>query len=215
MDRQKKIRGQRRRKINIEKWRIESLPLDIEKVKESHYDYTKIWVSPWDNLRYRKRDYTGPKSENRTLILNALLDIYESWDMQLKKLGIPYYLKIWLYEPRFTSSQIVCAINDRIKYYENIFTENNTKLVFPVDRYKSQTERLNNFNWNLAVDEEIIENDFWPKEQYEYEKEFFQDQRLFKRLDNRKVKKEDLIENDKRIIRYFVPKGNIWIGTTK
>lgn len=73
---------------------------DLDLINERHYDYVKVWVSPFDNLRYKERDYAGPKSENRTLILNALLDIYESWDLHLKKMNIPYYLKIWLYEPR-------------------------------------------------------------------------------------------------------------------
>jgi len=116
---------------------------NIDLIKENHYDYVKVWVSPFDNLRYKERNYTGPKSINRDLILNSLLDIYENWDLQLKQLNIPYYLKIWIYEPRITSSQIVCGIEDRIKHYADIFSLATTKMQFPLDRYKALQNRIN------------------------------------------------------------------------
>jgi hypothetical protein len=215
MNRMKKIRGQRRLKKRIEKWRIDNLLPNLEQINENHYDYVKIWINPFHNLRYKERNYIGPRSENRTLILNALLDIYDNWDLELKKMGIPYYLKIWLYEPRFTSSQVVCGITDRIKHYENVFTNNPSKSAFPLERYVMIKNRLDQFEWKAAMDEEIIENDFWPKKQYLYESEYYYSQRLYRKFDKRNVKKEELNDDSRKVIRYYVPKGNIWIGNKK
>jgi len=184
-------------------------------ITKNHYDYVKIWVSPLDNLRYKERDYTGPKSENRLLILCSLLDIYENWDLELKKLNIPYYLRIWLYEPRFTSSQVVCGIEDRIDHYEKVFPLTEKIVKFPLDRYKHLASRIDQFNWTSAIDEEIIENDFWPKEKYITESDYYTDQRMFKKLDKRQIRKEDLSDENDKLIRYYVPKGHIWIGNKK
>ncbi len=215
MNRLKKIRGFNRRIKNIKRWRTDNLVLDIDLLKERKYEYVKFWVSPWDNLRYKERNYIGPKSKVRTLIINSLLDIYDNWEQQLEELEIPYYLKIWLYEPRMTSSQVVCGINDKISHYENVFTKSDKKIIFPSKRYGTIDERLEKYAWTVALDEEIIENDFWPKEQYISEADYNADQKLFRQLEKKQIKKEDLSNSDEKLIRYYVPKGYIWIGNKK
>jgi hypothetical protein len=215
LNKHKKIRGQKRLSKKIESWRDSSLYPNIDRINEHHYDYVKVWVSPFDNLRFRERNYTGPKSVNRLLILSSLLDIYENWDSELKKLNTPYYLGIWLYEPRFTSSQVVCGIEDKIEHYTNVFTLTTKKVEFPFERYKSLANQIDQFNWTNAIDEEIVENDFWPKDQYMTERDYFYDQRMFKKLEKRLLKKEDLSNESKKLIRYYIPKGQIWIGNKK
>lgn len=215
MKKLKKIRGQKRLNKKIESWREYSLFPNMDLIRDNHYDYVKIWVSPFSNLRYKKRNYTGPKSENRLLILNSLLDIYENWDLELKKLNIPYYLRIWLYEPRFTNSQVVCGIEDRIEHYENVLLLVEEKSAFPHDRYKKLANRIDQWNWSLGIDEEIIENEFCPKEQYESENDYYADQRMFSQLEKRQIRKEDFSDDTERLIRYYVPKGHILIGNKK
>jgi hypothetical protein len=208
----KKIRGQKRLRKKIESWRESSLYPNMEMIKKNHYDYVKVWVSPYNNLRFKERDYTGPTTKNRRLILSALMDIYYSWDLELKKMNIPYYLRIWLYEPRITSSQVVCGIDDRIEHYENAFPWAANKIGFTPDRYKDLANRIDEFNWIKAVDEEIIENDFWPKDQYKTEGDYFFDQRMFKKLEKLEIRKKNLSDETKKLMRYYVPKGHIWIG---
>jgi hypothetical protein len=215
MNKLKKIRGHRRIKRKIEKWRTDYISSSIELLSEKHYDYVKVWVSPFDNLRYKERDYTGPKAENRTLILKSLFEIYDNWDEKLKELNIPYYLKIWLYEPRITSSQVVCGIEEKIEHYDNVFSIDLAEKHFPMDRYMTLKERIDKFEWTLAIDEEIIENDFWPKEQYLNDSDYFSRQRLYRKLEKLNYKKHDLTHSEEKLIRYFVPKGNIWIGNKK
>ena len=211
----RKIRGHRKIKKRIEKWRADYLLPNMEMIAEKHYDYVKVWVNPYANLRYKERNYAGPKSENRILILNSLLDIYDNWDKELKKMDIPYFLKIWLFEPRITSSQVVCGISDRIELYENVYSLNLDKVSFPSERYITLNNRLNQFDWIPAIDEEIIDNDFWSKEQYLFESEYYNDQRIYRKLEKKLVKKKDLTDDYQKLIRYYVPKGNIWIGNKK
>ena len=215
MNQIKKIRGFNRRIKEINRWRTNNLILDIDLLKERQYEYVKFWISPWDNLRYKERNYIGPKSKARTLILNSLLDIYDNWEQQLVELGIPYYLKIWLYEPRLTSSQIVCGINDKISHYENVFTKSDKKIISPSKKYEAIDERLEKYAWTVALDEEIVENDFWPKEQYISEADYYADQKLFRQLEKKQIRKEDLSNSDEKLIRYYVTKGYIWIGNKK
>ena len=76
-------------------------------------------------------------------------------------------------------------------------------------------DRLKYFDWMAAIDEEIIENDFCPKERYLNEHDYYCDQRLYRKLDKLNIKKIDLTNTTDGLIRYFVPKGNIWIGNKK
>ena len=174
----KKIRGHNRIRKKIELWRNVSLKPNLDLIQNYYYDYVKIWISPFSNLNYKENDYSGPKSGNRLLILNALFDIYDNWDLELKKLNTAYYLKIWLYEPRFTRSQVVCAIEDRIEWYDEVLqmAENNIK--FPHDKYKKLANRIDQFTWTAAIDDEIFENEFQPKEQYPNDSDLLQHKRV-------------------------------------
>lgn len=96
-----------------------------------------------------------------------------------------------------------------------MFLPSLNNVVFPNERYQSLKGRLDQFEWKPAVDEEIIENDFWPKDEYLTEEDFCYGQRLFRRLEKRMVRKEDLTDEPQKLIRYFVPKGIIWIGSKK
>ncbi|MCY7828337.1 hypothetical protein P8860_16640 [Bacillus spizizenii] len=39
------------------------------------------------------------------LILEAMIEVYQSWSQQMKRLNESFYLKIWLYNPNFINSQ--------------------------------------------------------------------------------------------------------------
>jgi hypothetical protein len=117
----KKIRGHNRKHRDIERWRITNLELGLDHLKKYNYDYAKILIHPWCDISITKSEIPVPKGETKQLILSGLIDIYHSWKSTLDEIGQPYYLKIWLFEPRFSRSQVVCAIGDRIDYYENMF----------------------------------------------------------------------------------------------
>ena len=129
----------------------------------------------------------------------------------MDKLNKPYYLKIWLYEPRISKSQVVCAIDEKIEYYENIFEKADFK---PND--SSLTNQLSSdFKWQPKVDEEPYwKSDLlWPIDQYERIEDSYSDRRLLTKLEkgNYKNKEIDSPNGNKDTI-YFLPKGKIWVG---
>jgi len=208
----KKIRGSKRRSRQIEKWRNSHLELNLVKVKNKGYDYVKIWVRPWDNLRYINRNYIGPNKIVRDQILNALLDIYQSWDEQLKIIGKPYYLKIWLFDPRFSSSQVVCAIGQKIEYYETLFYSDMKTTEFPTDKFL-KVERLSQFDFEVYLDEEVHDdNDFPERKFYQSNSDYTYDQRYLSKLKNGKARINEIISNGEKYNEYFVKKGNVWVG---
>ena len=208
----KTIRGLKRRSKEIEKWRINYLRIDFDQLKKLGDDYVKIWIAPWQNLRYLDGNRATPKKEVKDQILNALIDIYESWEYQLKLNGEPYYLKIWLFDPRFSSSQVVCAIGERIKYYESLFYSDMKKKEFPTDKFL-KLECLSQFDFQVYLDEEILDdNDFPERKFYQSDSDYAYDQRYLTKLKNGKARIEEIISDGEKYNAYFVKKGNVWVG---
>ena len=207
----KKIRGLKKKVAKIQNWVEEYLKLDIEQLSEYKYHYSKVYVQPWDNISLNNSQIPEPKGKTKKEILNGLEKIYDSWKVELEKSEKPYYLKIWIYEPRISKSQVVCAIGDRIEYYENLFEK--------VDYKKNNSSFTNSlsseFKWESKIDEvqywksELL----WPSEQYENIEECYSDRKLLKKLENGNYRKE-LIDNpnEEKDIIYFLKKGKIWVG---
>ncbi|QNK78208.1 hypothetical protein H7F37_03755 [Winogradskyella sp. PAMC22761] len=207
----KKIRGLKKKVAKIQNWVEEYLKLDIEQLSEYKYHYSKVYVQPWDNISLTNSQIPEPKGKAKNEILNGLEKIYDSWKVELEKSEKPYYLKIWIYEPRISKSQVVCAIGDRIEYYENLFEKVNYK-----QNNSSFTNSLSSeFKWESKIDEvqywksELL----WPSEQYENIEECYSDRKLLKKLENGNYRKE-LIDNpnEEKDIIYFLKKGKIWVG---
>jgi hypothetical protein len=148
--RYKKIRGLKRKVVNIPKWIEGYLELNIKHLKEYKYNYAKVYVDPWDNLSLTNSEIPEPKGQAKKEIINGLGKIYERWKDELDKLNKPYYLKIWIYEPRLSKSQVVCTIDERIEHYENLFKE--------ADFKQNTSSFINglssNFKWQPKIDDE-------------------------------------------------------------
>ena len=123
----KKIRGLKRKVEGIQKWIEEYLELDIEELSKHKYHYSKVYVQPWDNLTLTNSEIPEPKGKAKQEIINGLAKIYDSWKKELDKLNQPYYLKIWLNEPRLSKSQVVCALGE-LHYWRN-------DLLWPIEDY--------------------------------------------------------------------------------
>ena len=154
--RQKKIRGHNRRHKQIDNWRLDNLSLDLTDYLLNERDryYAKIRVHPWSGLSLTNSVTPQPTGKTKQKMLNGLLDIYEDWKKQLDKLGQPYYLKVWLFEPRFSQSQVVCAIGDNVDFYENTFYKPDTDKPIQLDNYGSLKTNLSKFNWDYHFDED-------------------------------------------------------------
>ena len=95
-----------------------------------------------------------PKRKTRMKILNGLLDIYENWKVQLDMTGQPYYLKIWLFDPRFSMSRVVCALGDQMEFYENMFSGPAETRIISSDKYGRLKQRIDLFDWEAGADED-------------------------------------------------------------
>lgn len=206
----KKIRGHKRIWSDIEKWKNANLKLDLENLKQTERDYVKIWVHPFSGISLTNSKIPEPKTETRKRILNGLLDIYESWKNQLDKLNEPYYLKIWLFEPRFSKSQVVCATGNSIDFYQNTFNIPKNAKEFKNDFGGITKKRIENFNWECRLDEDFLfSSDIGNPEDYENEKEYLENKKWL----NIRLKKKHIAKTLKDGTNsYAFEIGNVWIG---
>jgi hypothetical protein len=217
--RQKKIRGHNRRQKQIDNWRLDNLSLDLTDYLLNQRDryYAKIRVHPWSGLSLTNSVTPEPTGKTKQKMLNGLLDIYEDWKKQLDKLGQPYYLKVWLFEPRFSQSQVVCAIGDNVDFYENTFYKPDTNKTIQLDNYGSSKTKLSKFNWDYRLDEDHYDNTevgepeiYASRQDYEETKTWFE--KLLKKPHRTHKFKEpigDITES------YSFKRGDIWLGGQK
>ena len=134
---QKKIRGHKRRMKAIEKWRQDYLSVDLKDylLNDQQNFFAKIRVRPWSGISITDSVIPEPKGTTKRKMLSALLDVYENWKQQLDEWGQPYYLKIWLFEPRFSQSEVVCAVSDSLDFYANTFFKPERSKSLPIDHY--------------------------------------------------------------------------------
>lgn len=117
-------------------------------------------MEPWGNLFCRTRVPAGYRKK----IIDFLVDIYYRWERQIKEKHNEYYLRIWLYYPYITMSQVVAAIAGKINYYETLFPgvddQTNANIA---DDYA--TSRVNKLNWSQYDDVDyFLESDLMLKE---------------------------------------------------
>ena len=212
----RKIRGHNRIHKQIERWKFNSLSYNLTPYleNESHRDYIKIYISPYCDLSLTNSVIPEPKGKTKKLILSSLLEIYSHWEELLEKTGKPFYLKIWLFEPRFSMSQVVCAIGDDIDYYKNTFTPSEENIFFKYDRYgKEMQSKMKSVNWKLFLDEDVYYDDeVGEKEMYISESDYFESRSRFKKIMKKehKVKKFEWLGENKEC--YIFKKGEVWLG---
>lgn len=191
----KKVRGWKRQIKKLQRWKHSHIQLDLNRLNHSGFDYVKIWLDPWDRLVKR-----NPPIWYRRLILGAMFEIYKNWQSQIKTTGEPFYLRIWLFEPRFYDSQVVVAIGQKIDWYENLFAFPKDKNLSLMGRgYEHPSYNLQEFSWELRVD-----TDIYSEEDDELTVE---DVTCLKG----KAFSIDKIDNGKTI--YTVKRGHVWIGS--
>jgi len=205
-----KIRGHNRRQKDIEQWRSENLDVRLNLIEESNYDYTKVIIHPWCDISIIKSDFPEPKGKTKQQMLNGLIDIYHSWKVQLDTIGQPYYLKIWLFEPRFSKSQVVCGIKDRIDRYDNLFFKPDEEKQLTTSNYGYLKEKLDKLTWDNYLDEDHFEDDYVGEpEQYRTYSDFTANKKWFTKT-MKKSHRTTVFDDNREY--YSFKKGDIWIG---
>ena len=190
---------------------------EIDKsVKDSDYKLDLDSLLKDKYFNYEIEEWYGEefliKGELKSKIIETLIKVYYDWKNKLEKLNKTYYLAIWLYNPRLLKCEIVCAIDEKIDYYgKEAFLPSEKSDNFDSKQFGKLSVELDKFDWVRKVHMEP-HYDWemeWGKEQYENEKDYYKDQRFFKRL---KQKKFHEVENEEYGKIYFNPVGDIWIG---
>lgn len=165
MQRFKKIRGHKKIWKDIENWVSYNKNLDINYLKKRKRDYVKVWVSPYKNISITNSEFTPPKGKTRQKIINGIFEIYQNWELELEKLGIPYYLKIWHFPHNASKNQVVCAIEDFINFYDYTFFKPESNKTMP-DKTLGLTWEYHQQEHHITIDDIGNVEDFYTEDDY-------------------------------------------------
>ncbi|MFD0991663.1 hypothetical protein [Tenacibaculum geojense] len=190
----------------------------IRELKNSDFSLNLEHLNRKKYFNYKVEEWYGEefliKGELKKRIIETLIRTYLDWKTELDKLNKEYYLAIWFYNPRMLKSEVVCAIDEKIHYYENdAFLSAKKKSKLEVNQFGKLSTELEKFNWDKRVDMDSIHQ--WeldlPKQNYESEKQYNKEQKFYKKMIDLNF---HAVEKDNEKI-YFYPKGDIWIGKLK
>lgn len=210
----KKIRGHRRRWEAIDQWVETHQHLDLDYLKKYQQDYAKIRVHPWSGITLTNSRIPAPKGETKTRILHGLIEIYDTWKQELDKLGRPYYLKLWLFEPRFSTSQVVCAIGDCLDFYENTFYKPDYSKDLKTQHYGQLENEVVKFNWDYRLDEDHYNNtEPGSPNLYSNIEDYYAEKRRFDKMLHKSHRITKLQQPIGEITEcYSFKKGDVWLG---
>ena len=211
MNRVRKVRGHNRIQKRIRNWIEQNKSINIDDFLANKFCYTYISFEPYFNISINKKGIPEPKSNTRKCILLGLEEIYNNWKSELDKLNQPYFLKIFLFEPRLSRSQVVCAIGkEKIEYYENYFRRDNKK---------NKTSNFNtflskDFRWQIYTDDEVyIERELLNPELHSYlDYDYKTAKKILRKVNKQnipKIMKKDDFEID---YLFHFRKGSVLIG---
>jgi hypothetical protein len=211
MNRIKKIRGHKKIQKRIQNWIEQNRTINISDFLTNKYCYAYVSFNPYFNISVNNSNISEPKTETRKQIILGLQEIYDNWKIELDKLNQPYFLKIYLFEPRISKSQIICAVGkEKIEYYKNFFriADKNNSL----SNFKKILS--SDFKWETHYDDDIYSEQelLSPESYYHSEEDYNYCKNLLKKLQNKnytKVKTEDEYGKD---YLYYLPKGKVFIG---
>lgn len=213
-----KIRGHNRIWKNIDQWVLSNKKISIEDLISSERCYVKFRISPWvgSTRRRTKSIVPEPKAKTKQKILNGLFEIYDTWKIELDKLGEPYYLKIWLFEDHFSNSQVVCAIRDKIDFYDGTFSKPTFSKKMNRNNFGSN-QKLGDYNWELRLDEDFYsKSDIGEPSDFGSETDYLESKKWFEQL-MKNPHTTYPIDNptDDYDEYYGFVKGNVWLGEKK
>lgn len=189
----KKVRGWKRRLRQLERFRLIYRVLDIPTLRAHEVEYAKLWLDPWSRLVKR-----NPPFWYRRRAVAVFIDILRNWKIQLDELQEPYYLRLWLFDSRFPSTQVVAAIGSRVLFYERSFNDRPGMVSVPPEPYHDAGCDLHALRWRTVQDEEY----FLASVDAESEEE---------RAYLRKVASREESTPDGDTL-YIMERGLIWIG---
>ena len=145
----KRIRGWKRRVSELNDLTSREMTLDLDRLKTYNSYAFELLVAPFSNLTGR-----NPPTWYSRLWIEAMATVHRSWHDQLRATGQDFYLRTWIFDPRFFRSLVIVAIGPRIQHYESFFPSigADAHVTFPSEKYRTPSHNL--FSWTAAVDED-------------------------------------------------------------
>ncbi len=210
----RKIRGHRRRWKDIDDWVDRNKNLDLDYLKSRERDYTKIWVHPWSGIAITDSEIAHPKGETRKRMLQGLIDIYDAWKSKLDSLNEPYYLKIWLFDPNFSRSQVVCAIGAALNFYDITFHKPEAQKKLHSGHYGKLSDQMARFDWEYRWDElHFGPDDLGEPEDYVSLEDYKEQKRWFDHMMKKPLRNTSYQDDEgETIIAFAHHQGTVWVG---
>ncbi|WP_412759328.1 hypothetical protein [Niallia circulans] len=190
----------------MERWKQNAINLDMDYLRNYQRQYEKLWIHPFYKLERR-----NPPNWYKSLLLDAMIEVYLEWHQKMKKEEEDFYLKLWLYDPHFINSQIVVAYRNCLDFYDKTFKRRQENKEFPFDKFHSLRDKLEQFEWDLHIESDYYdENDLneWLEEGALTEKEV-------SRIKGKAYDAVRIKDEDGSFLQYSLDKGDVWIGTLK
>ena len=192
----KKIRGWNRRIKQLDAWQKQNEIPNLTHFDERNEVYVKIWLSPWYRLVKRQ-----PPMWFQRQILMRMLNVMSSWRRHFETHNQPFDLQIWLFQPNFIISEIVCARvrawgEKRDNYFEND-GENKPfpHVLFLNEALKTMTWDSRFFENTLRKKEDDLDNDF------------------IKTLIKKGWREEIILQNTvNEDVMYSLKNADVWVG---
>ncbi|MEZ5002821.1 MAG: hypothetical protein R2730_07275 [Chitinophagales bacterium] len=212
--RTKKIRGHKRRWTAIDRWVANDSILNLDHLRQYERNYSKMRVHPWNGILMTNSKIQTPTGITRLKLLQGLFTIYDQWKTALDTLGEPYYLKIWLFEPRWMSSQVVCAIGNALNFYEQTFYQPSESKEFKSQNYGALRKELEAFNWEYRYDEDHFDNSFIGQpEHFNNRNEYESNKRWFEKKliqPHRTIQLNEPYDDITELYSFKI--GDVWLG---
>lgn len=210
----RKIRGHRRRWKDIDDWVDRNKNLDLEYLKSRERDYAKIRVHPWSGISITESEIAQPKGETKKRMLQGLIDIHDAWKSKLDSLNEPYYLKIWLFDPNFSRSQVVCAIGTALNFYDITFYKPEEQKRLHNGHYGKLSDQIARFHWEYHWDEfHFGPLDLGEPDDYASPEDYREQKRWFDRMMKKPLRDTSYQDTEgETIVAFAHHQGTVWVG---
>ena len=151
-----KIRGWKRRIRQIDRWGedLKQPYLGYFLSESGRYTYERCYLSPFYRL-----DKRHPPLWFYKLIIAKFVEAYNAWEKVFEKSGIPHDLQLWLYDPSYIESEIICYKMQEHGEHMKLGWEAKEHKPFPYQKFAGKGYDLNAFEWVLAEENNVIWDD--------------------------------------------------------
>lgn len=147
----KKIRGWKRRIKYIERWGEDIKTPYLLNFNKNGYVYDRCYLPSFYMLEKRHPPLWFYKK-----IIEKFIIAFKEWSNIFKTQGTPFDLLIWLYDPAYIRSEIICYKMDNPGGQKTFGWESEISKSFPFQKFAHPSYDLGQFEWTLGDDDLVI-----------------------------------------------------------